>query len=79
MTLYKTHSYTRDCFSWVNVVCRYLHEAFSDITLNLVTYMAEVCAAILADHMFIVLQLKGCAVIIHILASQKVLNKLSVV
>lgn len=42
MTLYKTHSYTRNCFSWVNVVCRYLHEAFSDITLNLVTYMAEV-------------------------------------
>uniref|UniRef100_A0A7N6ACI3 Furry homolog a (Drosophila) n=1 Tax=Anabas testudineus TaxID=64144 RepID=A0A7N6ACI3_ANATE len=41
MTLYKTHSYTRDCFSWVNVVCRYLHEAFSDMTLNLVTYMAE--------------------------------------
>lgn len=43
MTLYKTHAYTRDCSSWVNVVCRYLHEAFSDITLNLVTYMAEVC------------------------------------
>ncbi|XP_068601710.1 protein furry homolog [Brachionichthys hirsutus] len=41
MTLYKTHSYTRDCSSWVNVVCRYLHEAFSDITLDLVTYMAE--------------------------------------
>ncbi|XP_068172706.1 protein furry homolog isoform X2 [Antennarius striatus] len=41
MTLYKTHSYTRDCSSWVNVVCRYLHEAFSDITINLVTYMAE--------------------------------------
>ncbi|XP_051521326.1 protein furry homolog [Myxocyprinus asiaticus] len=41
MTLYKTHSYTRDCFSWVNVVCRYLHEAFSDSTLNLVTYMTE--------------------------------------
>ncbi|XP_029965290.1 protein furry homolog isoform X2 [Salarias fasciatus] len=41
MTLYKTHAYTRDCFSWVNVVCRYLHEAFSDITLSLVTYMAE--------------------------------------
>ncbi|XP_008307519.1 protein furry homolog isoform X2 [Cynoglossus semilaevis] len=41
MTLYKTHSYTRDCFSWVNVVCRYLHEAFSEITLSLVTYMAE--------------------------------------
>ncbi|XP_076002040.1 protein furry homolog isoform X2 [Genypterus blacodes] len=41
MTLYKTSAYTRDCFSWVNVVCRYLHEAFSDITLSLVTYMAE--------------------------------------
>lgn len=44
MTLYKTHTYTRDCSSWVSVVCRYLHEAFSDITINLVTYMAEVCA-----------------------------------
>ncbi len=42
MTLYKMHSYTRDCFSWVNVVCRYLHEAFSDSTLSMVTYMAEV-------------------------------------
>ncbi|XP_049323212.1 protein furry homolog isoform X2 [Astyanax mexicanus] len=41
MTLYKTHSYTRDCFSWVNVVCRYLHEAFSENTLSMVTYMAE--------------------------------------
>ncbi|TRY90957.1 hypothetical protein DNTS_022192 [Danionella cerebrum] len=41
MTLYKTRSYTRDPFSWVNVVCRYLHEAFADITLSLVTYMAE--------------------------------------
>uniref|UniRef100_A0AAZ3RNK1 Furry homolog b (Drosophila) n=1 Tax=Oncorhynchus tshawytscha TaxID=74940 RepID=A0AAZ3RNK1_ONCTS len=34
-------SYTRDPFSWVSVVCRYLHEAFADITLNMVTYMAE--------------------------------------
>ncbi|CAL8352659.1 unnamed protein product [Lota lota] len=41
MTLYKTHAYTRDCFSWVNVVCRYLHEAFPDITLSMVTYMTE--------------------------------------
>ncbi|XP_054649136.1 protein furry homolog isoform X4 [Dunckerocampus dactyliophorus] len=41
MTLYKTRSYTRNCFSWVNVVCRYLHEAFSGVTLSLVTYMAE--------------------------------------
>ncbi|KAF3825896.1 hypothetical protein GH733_006723 [Mirounga leonina] len=41
MTLYKTHSYTRDCATWVNVVCRYLHEAYTDITLNMVTYLAE--------------------------------------
>ncbi|XP_041949099.1 protein furry homolog isoform X3 [Alosa sapidissima] len=41
MTLYKTRSYTRDPFSWVSVVCRYLYEAFADITLNMVTYMAE--------------------------------------
>ncbi|XP_038820720.1 protein furry homolog [Salvelinus namaycush] len=41
MTLYKNRSYTRDPFSWVSVVCRYLHEAFTDITLNMVTYMAE--------------------------------------
>ncbi|XP_053543375.1 protein furry homolog isoform X2 [Ictalurus punctatus] len=41
MTLFKTHSYTRDCLSWVNVVCRYLHEAFSENTLCMVTYMAE--------------------------------------
>uniref|UniRef100_A0AAA9RZK3 FRY microtubule binding protein n=1 Tax=Bos taurus TaxID=9913 RepID=A0AAA9RZK3_BOVIN len=41
MTLYKTHSYTRDCATWVNVVCRYLHEAYADVTLNMVTYLAE--------------------------------------
>ncbi|KAG8136817.1 hypothetical protein E2320_005373 [Naja naja] len=41
MTLYKTHSYTRDCATWVNVVCRYLHEAFADTTLNMITYLAE--------------------------------------
>uniref|UniRef100_A0A670I056 FRY microtubule binding protein n=1 Tax=Podarcis muralis TaxID=64176 RepID=A0A670I056_PODMU len=41
MTLYKTHSYTRDCATWVNVVCRYLHETFADTTLNMVTYLAE--------------------------------------
>ncbi|XP_026530805.1 protein furry homolog isoform X2 [Notechis scutatus] len=41
MTLYKTHSYTRDCATWVNVVCRYLHEAFTDTTLNMITYLAE--------------------------------------
>ncbi|TRY66006.1 hypothetical protein DNTS_003783 [Danionella cerebrum] len=41
MTLYKTHSYTRDCFSWVNVVCRYIHETFSESTLSMVTYMTE--------------------------------------
>ncbi|KAM9436964.1 LOW QUALITY PROTEIN: protein furry homolog [Salvelinus alpinus] len=42
MTLYKNRSYTRDPFSWVSVVCRYLHEAFADITLNMVTYMASI-------------------------------------
>lgn len=61
MTLYKTHSYTRDCSSWVNVVCRYLHEAFSDITLNLVTYMAEVCPLVVY---LISNNKKGCAAVI---------------
>ncbi len=49
MTLYKTRSYTRDPFSWVSVVCRYLHEAFSDITLNMVTYMAEAASLVLVQ------------------------------
>jgi len=42
LSLYSTHSYSRDATSWINVVCRYLHDAFADITLNLVTYLAEV-------------------------------------
>ncbi|NXD16614.1 FRYL protein, partial [Nothocercus nigrocapillus] len=41
MSLYSTHSYSRDCSNWINVVCRYLHDSFSDITFNLVTYLAE--------------------------------------
>ncbi|KAJ7986513.1 hypothetical protein DPEC_G00340650 [Dallia pectoralis] len=41
MTLYSTHSYSRDCSNWINVVCRYLHDAFPEITFNLVTYLAE--------------------------------------
>ncbi|CAJ1059965.1 protein furry homolog-like isoform X9 [Xyrichtys novacula] len=41
MSLYSTHSYSRDCTNWINVVCRYLHDAFNEITLNLVTYLAE--------------------------------------
>ncbi|XP_054644743.1 protein furry homolog-like isoform X3 [Dunckerocampus dactyliophorus] len=41
MSLYSTHSYSRDCPNWINVVCRYLHDAFAEITLNLVTYLAE--------------------------------------
>uniref|UniRef100_H2UL19 Furry homolog, like n=1 Tax=Takifugu rubripes TaxID=31033 RepID=H2UL19_TAKRU len=41
MSLYSTHSYSRDCTNWINVVCRYLHDAFAEITLNLVTYLAE--------------------------------------
>lgn len=42
MSLYSTHSYSRDCTNWINVVCRYLHDAFAEITFNLVTYLAEV-------------------------------------
>ncbi|XP_054059269.1 protein furry homolog-like isoform X9 [Rissa tridactyla] len=41
MSLYSTHSYSRDCANWINVVCRYLHDSFSDATFNLVTYLAE--------------------------------------
>ncbi|XP_029563416.1 protein furry homolog-like isoform X6 [Salmo trutta] len=41
MSLYSTHSYSRDCTNWINVVCRYLHDAFAEITFNLVTYLAE--------------------------------------
>ncbi|KAM6920923.1 protein furry homolog-like isoform 2-T2 [Xenentodon cancila] len=41
MSLYSTHSYSRDCTNWINVVCRYLHDAFAERTLNLVTYLAE--------------------------------------
>ncbi|XP_077396722.1 protein furry homolog isoform X3 [Festucalex cinctus] len=57
MTLYKTRSYSRNCFSWVNVVCRYLHEAFSDITLSLVTYMAELLEKGLPNMQQTVLQI----------------------
>uniref|UniRef100_A0A4W4HA29 Furry homolog a (Drosophila) n=1 Tax=Electrophorus electricus TaxID=8005 RepID=A0A4W4HA29_ELEEL len=57
MTLYKTHSYTRDSFSWVNVVCRYLHEAFSENTLSLVTYMAELLEKGLASMQQSLLQI----------------------
>ncbi|XP_055800279.1 protein furry homolog-like isoform X2 [Salvelinus fontinalis] len=41
MSLYSTHSYSRGCTNWINVVCRYLHDAFAEITFNLVTYLAE--------------------------------------
>ncbi|XP_063257977.1 protein furry homolog-like isoform X11 [Prinia subflava] len=41
MSLYSTHSYSRDCSNWINVVCRYLHDSFSDTTFNLITYLAE--------------------------------------
>lgn len=42
MSLYSTHTYSRDCSNWINVVCRYLHDSFSETTFNLVTYLAEV-------------------------------------
>ncbi|XP_043911662.1 protein furry homolog-like [Protopterus annectens] len=41
MSLYSTHSYSRDCCNWISVVCRYLHDSFSETTFNLVTYLAE--------------------------------------
>uniref|UniRef100_A0A3B3DQF1 Furry homolog, like n=1 Tax=Oryzias melastigma TaxID=30732 RepID=A0A3B3DQF1_ORYME len=41
MSLYSTHSYSRDCTNWINVVCRYLNDAFAEKILNLVTYLAE--------------------------------------
>ncbi|KAM6150664.1 protein furry homolog-like isoform 2-T2 [Erethizon dorsatum] len=41
MSLYSTHTYSRDCSNWINVVCRYLHDSFSHTTFNLVTYLAE--------------------------------------
>ncbi|XP_070314130.1 protein furry homolog-like isoform X4 [Odocoileus virginianus] len=41
MSLYSTHTYSRDCSNWINVVCRYLHDSFSDTTFSLVTYLAE--------------------------------------
>ncbi|XP_015983618.2 protein furry homolog-like isoform X2 [Rousettus aegyptiacus] len=41
MSLYSTHTYSRDCSNWINVVCRYLHDSFSDTMFNLVTYLAE--------------------------------------
>nr|XP_023679418.1 protein furry homolog-like isoform X2 [Paramormyrops kingsleyae] len=41
MSLYSTHSYSRDCANWTNVVCRYLHDSFSEISFSLVTYLVE--------------------------------------
>lgn len=47
-------------------MCRYLHEAFPDVTLNLVTYMAEVCAA---TSFFICLAVDRVWVTQHIVCS----------
>ncbi|KAG9328516.1 hypothetical protein JZ751_013462 [Albula glossodonta] len=57
MSLYSSHSYSRDCASWVNVVCRYLHDAFSDITFSLVTYLAELLEKGLASMQQSLLQI----------------------
>ncbi|KAJ8377114.1 hypothetical protein SKAU_G00076940 [Synaphobranchus kaupii] len=57
MSLYSTHSYSRDCASWVNVVCRYLHDSFSDITFSLVTYLAELLEKGLASMQQSLLQI----------------------
>lgn len=50
MSLYSTHSYSRDCSNWINVVCRYLHDSFSDATFNLITYLAEVSFLLEVAH-----------------------------
>lgn len=55
MSLYSTHSYSRDCTNWINVVCRYLHDAFAEITLNLVTYLAEVGEMKISLFLFLVI------------------------
>ncbi|XP_048455644.1 protein furry homolog-like [Rhincodon typus] len=57
MSLYSTHSYSRDSANWINVVCRYLHDAFSDITFNLVTYLAELLEKGLASMQQSLLQI----------------------
>ncbi|XP_066576040.1 protein furry homolog-like isoform X3 [Amia ocellicauda] len=57
MSLYSTHSYSRDCSNWINVVCRYLHDSFSEITFNLVTYLAELLEKGLASMQQSLLQI----------------------
>ncbi|KAM8939843.1 protein furry homolog-like isoform 3-T3 [Pelodytes ibericus] len=57
MSLYSTHSYSRDCFNWINVVCRYLHDSFSSITFSLVTYLAELLEKGLASMQQSLLQI----------------------
>uniref|UniRef100_A0A8C5MCH2 FRY like transcription coactivator n=1 Tax=Leptobrachium leishanense TaxID=445787 RepID=A0A8C5MCH2_9ANUR len=57
MSLYSTHSYSRDCFNWINVVCRYLHDSFSNITFSLVTYLAELLEKGLASMQQSLLQI----------------------
>ncbi|XP_041435401.1 protein furry homolog-like isoform X9 [Xenopus laevis] len=57
MSLYSTHSYSRDCANWINVVCRYLHDSFSDITFSLVTYLAELLEKGLASMQQSLLQI----------------------
>ena len=51
MSLYSTRSYSRDSTNWINVVCRYVHDSFADITFNLVTYLAEVSGPPISTHL----------------------------
>uniref|UniRef100_A0A1A8VFK9 Furry homolog-like n=1 Tax=Nothobranchius furzeri TaxID=105023 RepID=A0A1A8VFK9_NOTFU len=60
MSLYSTHSYSRDCTNWINVVCRYLHDAFAERTLNLVTYLAELLEKGLPSMQQTLLQIIYC-------------------
>lgn len=57
MSLYSTHTYSRDCANWINVVCRYLHDSFSEATFSLVTYLAELLEKGLASMQQSLLQI----------------------
>eukprot|EP00058_Branchiostoma_floridae_P025945 XP_002611435.1 hypothetical protein BRAFLDRAFT_63933 [Branchiostoma floridae] len=42
MSLYSNHTFGKPCKSWVSAVCKYLHDAYSDISLTLLTFLVEV-------------------------------------
>ncbi|XP_078684764.1 protein furry homolog-like isoform X1 [Branchiostoma floridae x Branchiostoma belcheri] len=42
MSLYSNHTFGKPCKSWVSAVCKYLHDAYSDISLTLLTFLVEI-------------------------------------